>query len=120
MAFTATVKSPLATVDYTPSSDVVAGGVVVQGELVGVLASDLAANEKGALVIMGEVEFPKGTGAGTDYSAGNIVYWDATGVVITNSSATGANKIVGVVIADTTTTDDTVRVWMSPPDQASA
>ncbi len=120
MAFTTQILTPVATIDYTPSSAASAGGVVVQGQLVGVLPSDLAANEKGALVIMGEVEFPKGTGAGTDYSVGTIVYWDAVNAVITNSSGTGANKIVGVVTQDTTTTDDTVRVWMSPPDQASA
>ncbi len=42
-----------AAIDYTPSSAVTAGDVIVQGALVGIPANDIAANTLGALSITG-------------------------------------------------------------------
>jgi len=38
-------------IDYTPGSEVTAGDVVVQNELIGVAVADIAASEKGSLQI---------------------------------------------------------------------
>ena len=62
-------------IDYTPTADVAAGAVVVQGELVGVTKVPIAANKLGALAVAGIFDFPKATGSGI--TAGALCYWDA-------------------------------------------
>lgn len=112
--FIAEIKVNLHAIDYTPGSAASAGGVVVQGELVGILPSDLAAGEKGALMIQGEAEFPKDSGDSTALDAGTIVYWDAADGEATDDADTGTNKHLGVVIADAADADEFVRVYMFP------
>ena len=46
-------------IDYTPTSAVAAGDVVVQGEMVGVARTPIAANALGSLAIVGVFEFAK-------------------------------------------------------------
>ena len=60
-------------IDYTPSSAVSAGDVVVQNDLVGVAKLDIAANTLGALAVKGVFDFPKATGAGSAIAAGDDV-----------------------------------------------
>ena len=40
-------------IDYTPSADLVAGDVVVQGDLIGVAKGDIATGKLGALAVVG-------------------------------------------------------------------
>jgi predicted RecA/RadA family phage recombinase len=90
----ATVVTPGTVVDYTPGTAVVGGAVVVQGTLVGVATSDIAAGELGSLMVSGVIQFPKAAAAIT---AGALVYWDeADGEV--NTTASG-NHRVGKAIA---------------------
>jgi predicted RecA/RadA family phage recombinase len=77
-------------IDYTPSADIAAGGVVVQGELVGVAKQPIAANALGALAVAGVFDFPKATGGGSAIGAGVNVYWDATNGVATTDPDGGA------------------------------
>ena len=100
-------------VDYTPSSDVAAGAVVLQGDQIGIAMQAIPANTKGALAVQGVFDIAKGTGTGTAISAGAIVYWDATNGVATASSGSGANKQIGKAVAAASTTDTTVRVRLS-------
>lgn len=104
-------------VDYTPSSAVTAGDVVVQGTLVGVATSDIAANALGALVTEGVFDIAKVTGAIT---AGAAVYWDADGDPLGGTSGTGAatttssgNTLIGKVVKAAAETDTTARVKLS-------
>jgi predicted RecA/RadA family phage recombinase len=60
-------------VDYTPSSDVTAGQVVVQGDLIGVAKRPIPANTLGALTTEGIYDFPKATGGGSGIAAGTVV-----------------------------------------------
>ena len=46
-------------VDYTPAAAVTGGDVVVSGGIVGIVPTDLAASEKGALQIEGVYQVPK-------------------------------------------------------------
>ena len=100
-------------IDYTPGSDVTAGDVVVQGELVGVAKVDIPASTLGALAVVGVFDFPKATGAGTGIAAGANCYWDvADGEAKTDAEA-GANKLIGKCIRAAADADATVRVRVS-------
>jgi len=100
-------------IDYTPSSDVSAGDVVVQGELVGVAKLDIKANALGALAVTGVFDFPKATGVGEAISAGANVYWDVADGVAKTDDETGANKLTGKTVLAAGDDDATVRVRMS-------
>ncbi len=100
-------------VDYTPASDVAAGDVIVQGDLVGVATRDIAAGELGALAVAGVFDFPKATGVGSTIAVGSIVYWDDANDLATTNDGTGANKKIGTTIAAAGDNDATVRVRMS-------
>ncbi len=94
-------------IDYTPGSNVSAGDVVVQGELVGVANLNIAAGQKGALAIEGVFEFPKPTGAGTDASIGTLMYWDVADGNAQETSDSGTNKLIGKLVKACSTTDTT-------------
>jgi len=109
---TATYVQEGSAIDYTPSSDVSAGDVVVQGELVGVARLDIKANALGALAVTGVFDFPKASGDG-GITAGANCYWDEAEGVAKTDSETGANKLIGKAVAAAGDTDTTVRVRMS-------
>ena len=95
-------------VDYTPSQAATAGQVVVQGDLIGVVRTPIAANALGSLALGGVFEFPKATDGGSALAAGTTVYWDATANVATATSI--GNKQLGKVVQATVDADATVRV----------
>ena len=95
-------------VDYTPGSAVAAGDVIVQGELVGVARTPIAANALGSLAVDGVFDFAKATGGGTAITAGANVYWDDTNNVAT-TTATG-NKLLGKCVKAAADSAATVRV----------
>ena len=100
-------------IDYSPAADVVAGQVVVQGELIGVAKIDIKANALGALAVTGVFDFPKAVGASTAIAEGLDVYWDDAANEATTDSATGANKRIGRTIAAAGDNDAVVRIRMS-------
>ena len=100
-------------IDYTPGSDVSAGDVVVQGELVGVAKLDIAANALGALAVAGVFDFPKATGGGTAITAGANVYWDVGDTEAKEDDESAANKLIGKTVAAAADGDATVRVRLS-------
>ena len=100
-------------IDYTPSADVTAGDVVVQGELVGIAKLDIAADALGALAVIGVFDLPKTAGVGEAIAAGAEVYWDAGDQVAKTDSEAGANKKLGKTVAAAGDDDTTVRVRMS-------
>ena len=97
-------------IDYTPGAAVIAGDVVVQGELVGVANQDIAAGQLGALAIEGVFDFPKPTGAGTDAAVGTLMYWDVADGNAQETADTGTNKLIGKLVKACTTTDTTCRI----------
>lgn len=100
-------------IDYTPTVDVTAGDVIVQGELVGVAKLDILANTLGSLSVAGVFDFAKATGGGTGIAAGADVYWDATASQATTNDGTGTNKKIGRTVTASTDADTTTRVRMS-------
>jgi predicted RecA/RadA family phage recombinase len=100
-------------IDYTPGAGVPAGGVVVQGELVGVAKQPIAANALGALAVAGVFDFTKATGGGSAIGAGVNVFWDATNGVATTDADGGANKALGKTVLAAGDDDETVRVRLN-------
>jgi predicted RecA/RadA family phage recombinase len=96
------------TIDYTPSADVAAGAVVVQGDLIGVAKRPITANTLGALAVEGTYDFPKATTTGSGIAVGTSVYWDAANSVATATAST--NKLLGKVTMAAADADTTVRV----------
>jgi len=101
-------------IDYTPSADVTAGAVVVQGDLVGVAKLDIKAGTLGALAVTGVFDFPKAEGLGTAIFAGATVYWDVADAEAKEDSESGANKLLGKAVKDAADDDATVRVLLTP------
>ena len=100
-------------VDYTPGSDVAAGAVVVQGDLVGVARTPIAAGMPGSLAVTGVFDFPKATGAGSGIAVGAKVYWDVADQEAKTDDETGANKLLGKTVQAAADADTTVRVRLS-------
>lgn len=98
-------------IDYTPTTAVAAGDVVVQGDLVGVTRAPIAANTPGSLAVAGVFDFPKAAGTGSAIDAGTKVYWDATANVATTT--VGTNKLLGKTVKAAADADATVRVRLS-------
>jgi predicted RecA/RadA family phage recombinase len=105
---TATFVHDGSSIDYTPSSAVAAGDVVVQADLIGVAKVDIAANALGSLAVVGVFDLPKATSGGSALPAGTTVYWDATNKQATTTST--GNKQLGKVVAAAADGDATVRV----------
>lgn len=102
------------TVDYTPTSAVSAGDVVVQNNLVGVATRPIAANALGALTVIGVFDFVHDA---VTKSAGEAVYWDADGDPVGGTAGSGCatktssgNTFMGKVVADAASDDTSVRV----------
>ncbi|MGC9455751.1 MAG: DUF2190 family protein [Phycisphaerae bacterium] len=100
-------------IDYTPGSDVSAGDVVVQGDLVGITKTPIAANALGSLAVVGVFDLPKATGSGEAIAAGVKVYWDVADGVAKTDDESGANKLLGKTVAAAGDDDETVRVRLS-------
>lgn len=98
-------------IDYTPSADVAAGDVVVQGNLVGIATRAISSGNLGALAVSGVYDVTKESA--TTFSAGDYVYWDATNSVAVTTDGGGSNKLMGKATADAASGDTTVRVRLS-------
>ncbi len=94
-------------IDYTPSADVSAGDIVIQGKTVGVAKLDIAANELGALATTGVFDVTKASGDG-GIAVGVNVYWNVGGSVATTTAA--GNIPLGKCIKAAGDTDTDVRV----------
>ena len=106
-------------IDYTPSSAVEAGQVVVQGSVLGIAKIPIAANALGALAVEGIFDVAKATGA---VNLGAAVYWDADGSPVGGVALSGAattsssgNTFMGFAVVAAESGDATVRVLLLKP-----
>jgi predicted RecA/RadA family phage recombinase len=95
-------------IDYTPGSAVASGDVIVQGGIVGVALTDIAANTLGSLAVRGIFEFAKTTGSTQNMTAGLLVYWDDSSDKVTTVAS--GNTRLGHVVVAAGTTATTVKV----------
>jgi predicted RecA/RadA family phage recombinase len=91
---------------------VTAGDVVVQGDLVCVARTPIAASALGSLATVGVFDVAKATGGGSAIAAGITVYWDVTNKVATATST--GNKLMGKTVKAAVDGDATVRVVLQP------
>jgi predicted RecA/RadA family phage recombinase len=99
-------------IDYTPTADVATGDVIVQGDLVGVARTPIAAGAPGSLSIAGLFDFAKATGAGSGIAVGTKVYWDSAAKVAT--ATVGTNKYLGKTVKAAGDHDAIVRLRLIP------
>ena len=92
-------------IDFLSETDVPAGTVIVEGDLVGVTKLDIQAGRLGALAVVGVYDVVKGDAAIT---LGTKVYWDTTAKQAV-TTATG-NKLLGLAVLPAEVADSTVRV----------
>ena len=104
--------------EYTPAAAVTGGDVIVQGGIVGVTPTDLAANEKGSIAYEGIYDVPKTTAA---WVIGLPVFWNATGDPDSGDAGSGAaNQIgngiyMGIATQAAGSGDNTGRVMLNAP-----
>lgn len=103
------------TLDYTPSSAVAAGDVVMLNDLVTVAPVAIPANKLGAVAVEGVWTFPKASGA---IGQGAIVYWNHVAGNITTSADSGGQtptvyKRAGKAAYAAASGDTTVRVLIN-------
>ncbi len=96
-------------IDYTPSGDVAAGDVVVQGTLVGVAERDIASGVLGALTVLGIRKFPKHASSSLVITAGAKVYWD---IADNEVNLDTGNPYLGKAVLAAGATDATITVRM--------
>ena len=97
-------------INHVPTSDVSAGDVVVQEDLIGIAKLDIKAKTLGVLVLTGVFAMPKATGSGEAIAAGVKVYWDETNLLATTDDASGVNKFLGKSILAASDDEATVQV----------
>ena len=96
-------------IDYTPTSAVAVGAVVVQVNLVGIATQAIATNVAGSLLVEGVFDFNKT--ASLVVSVGDLVYWDDTANAANKTSA--GNTLIGKCVRASAASDTTVRVKLS-------
>lgn len=101
--------------DYVPPGDLPAGSIVVRERLLGIATTDIPAGTMGALQVTGVFDFPKVTGVGKHFAAGNWVYWNPAEELVTPDSNDGDMPptpfiVVGKAVADTGDDAPLVRV----------
>lgn len=94
--------------DYIPGSDVSAGDVVIQGNIVGIAKLDIKANTLGSVSLVGVYDIAKATG---DITAGAVVYWDATHHNVTTTSTN--NTKIGLAVDAAASGATIVRVLLN-------
>ena len=104
-------KSEGKTINYTPSGAVAAGDVIVIGDIVAVATVPIAANTLGAVDVEGVFQFPKGVTSSSAISAGAKLYWDASGEVVTTTSA--SNKVAGYAVESALAATAIIQVKLS-------
>lgn len=98
-------------IDHTPTADLTAGAVVVQGDLVGVTRTPIAANQLGSLAVAGVFDFAKATGVGTAITVGANCYWKADPGAVSTDSQDG--KLIGKCVKAAADADASVRIRLS-------
>ena len=99
-------------IDYTPTVDVAAGDIVVEGDFVGIAPVDIPAGTTGALATVGVFDVVKGDGVSQAFAFGVPVYYEKATRKL--AAASGAGIIaVGKCVADSTATETAVRVLLT-------
>lgn len=96
--------------DYKNTTDAVipANTIVLVGNILGVIGTDIASGEVGSLHVSGVWKMPV---VSASISMGSPLYWDASQSKLTTTAST--NKLVGVAAADATSSDTEVFIKLN-------
>lgn len=118
----ADVKTVTDILPYVPASAASAGDCVSIGSLFGIVATDLAASERGSVVVSGQISMPKVTGA---ISRGARVYWNPTGDPVGGTAGSGAvttsdsaGFLIGIAVEAAVSGDSAVTVYVIPGSES--
>jgi predicted RecA/RadA family phage recombinase len=118
----AEVKTVTDILPYVPAAAASAGDCVSIGSLFGIVATDLAASERGSVVVSGQISMPKVTGA---ISRGARVYWNPTGDPVGGTAGSGAittsdsaGFLVGIAVEAALSGDAAVTVYVIPGSES--
>ena len=106
-------------IDYTPTSAVSAGDVVVLGDLVGIAKIDIAASTLGALAVTGVFDLAKDDTSGPVFAAGDPVYYDRIAELAVPAPGAGGGVLLGTCLQAAGASDATVRVQLNQPATAA-
>lgn len=95
-------------IDYTATTAVKSGDVVMLGDIAGVATYDIEAENTGVLQLSGIFDVEKVNGAVT---LGGKVYFDETAKKATTVMA--SNKLIGVAICAAAANDSVVRIKLN-------
>lgn len=90
-------------IDFTPSSDIAAGKLVVFGEAVFQAPNAIVSGALGALQTTGVVNYSKATGEA--WTVGQILYFDATNNRLTTTASTHKKAGIAAAVALTAATE---------------
>lgn len=100
-------------IDYTPSSNVAAGDVVVIGTIPFVAPKFIVANCLGSLASEGVFDVPKNADV---FNAGDAVYWNASATDLggnTGAADNASGNLMGVAIAGANAAATVVRTKLT-------
>ena len=89
-------------------TDIPAGSVIVQGNLIGITKVDLKAGCLGAVAVVGVYAVVKGAIA---VSVGSKIYWDDTAKQAVLEAS--GNVLLGIAVAEAAVDDATVKVRLA-------
>lgn len=104
-----------AVVEYTAGADISSGDVVAMGDSVGIALTDIANGATGSVMIEGVFTVAKV--AGTAWSAGDKLDWDASASAFAKgiTEATGDISDCAIAFGDAATAATTATVKLSNP-----
>lgn len=100
-------------IDYTPSTAVSAGAIVLLGGLLGVAKKDIAASALGALAIEGVYDVIKSGSSGPVFIPGDAVYWDYVNNLAVRTGGSGT-VLFGTCVESAATGVAIVRTRLWP------
>lgn len=102
-------------IDYTPATAVLAGAVVLLGEIIGVAAEPIAANALGALQVKGAFSVIKDGTTGPVFAVGDAVHWDSVnGLAVRGGLSQSGIVYIGTCVAAAGTDQAFVYVRLAP------
>lgn len=115
-----TYRQPGLKLTHVAAGNISAGDVVVIGDTVGIAEVDIATGGAGVISIEGVHAVPKA--AGTAWSQGDRLDWDASAGAFTKGATWASGDVLGCAIAaaDAGATDTTGEVKLTPGTGSSA
>ncbi len=94
-------------IDFTPTTDISAGTIIIQNGLAGITKTDIPAGGNGALATCGVFDVTKDD---AEFETGDNVYWNEEDEIATDNHS---DALLGLAIQDADENDGTVRVLIN-------